>query len=107
MYIQHKLIDTHEAEKMKDVNTNAEKLEMTEKEKLAGKPIEITAVESIPSSYGDVGIYSGKLGDGTIVHFFGSSVLDKQEIKVGDKLLLVQIDNVAKTKKYWIAQSVQ
>lgn len=67
-----------------------EKIEnVTGKEQLVGRQIEITNVlESIPTDNGEVNVYTGTLSDGKIISFFGSSVMDKQGVTAGTKVVV-------------------
>ena len=74
------------------------------KSELAEKRLECVNVKSVSTQYGQQNVYDVRLPDKTIVSFFGSPVIDTQEIKAGDVFTLKKVKNKANTREYWIAE---
>ena len=62
----------------------------TEKSQLVGKKLIITSIISnIPTKNGPVNVYSATLPDGSAVQFFGSKVMDAQNVKPGKTVVTI------------------
>lgn len=89
-------------ESMKEIRNLSESVDIKAKKDLLGIVLHITDVAyKIPTAYGEAAAYTATLPSGEVVTFFGSSVMDTQEVAAGD---VVKIDQKASKEgnKYYI-----
>lgn len=74
----------------------------SKKEDLAGKKLACERIESVETKFGKKTLYYVKTEDGKDSAFFGTPVIDKQKIQIGDVFALRKIKS-KKGTEYWVA----
>ncbi len=78
----------------------------TPKSKLEGLVLRCIGKRDVETTFGAAKVYEATTESGEVVSFFGSPVIDSQEIQEGDVFQLVKIPTKDGYRKYWIAKGV-
>ncbi len=99
---QSKLFDI-EVDEMKEV-LKGNGLTAVAKSKLEGLPLRCIAVRDVNTERGAAKVYDVEvISTGEAVSFFGTPVIDKQEIAPADTFVLRKVKTKDKLRSYWAA----